>query len=110
MSIINSIIPNMSRRPASKTGRVSEPIQVYLTKADRDLLDRVAASTAASRAEVLRRGIRRMAADVLGEQSTALQFLRDMAQADWPSSTPSDVAERHDQYLAEAYGDRHQRE
>ena len=41
---------------------VREPVQVYLAGPDRLLLDRVAEKSGLSRAEVLRRGVRRMAA------------------------------------------------
>lgn len=37
---------------------VREPIQVYLTSAERDVLDRCAAELGVSRSEVLRRGLR----------------------------------------------------
>jgi len=37
---------------------VREPIQVYLTSQERDLLDRCAAELGVSRSEVLRRGLR----------------------------------------------------
>lgn len=37
---------------------VREPIQVYLTAAERDVLDRCAAGLGVSRSEVLRRGLR----------------------------------------------------
>ena len=38
-------------------GRVREPIQVYLTTAERERLDRVAKRLGVSRSEVLRRGL-----------------------------------------------------
>ncbi|MEX1051754.1 MAG: CopG family transcriptional regulator, partial [Gemmatimonadales bacterium] len=43
--------------------RVKEPVQVYLDKADRVLLDRLAEEQGLSRAEVLRRGIRHLASE-----------------------------------------------
>ena len=39
-------------------GSVREPIQVYLTPEERDVLDRCAAELGVSRSEVLRRGLR----------------------------------------------------
>lgn len=39
---------------------VREPIQVYLTPAERDVLDRCAAELGVSRSEVLRRGLQVM--------------------------------------------------
>lgn len=42
-------------------GRVREPIQVYLSTAERERLDRVAAELGVSRSEVLRKGLERIA-------------------------------------------------
>lgn len=42
-------------------GRVREPIQVYLTTAERERLDRVAKRLRVSRSEVLRRGLEEFA-------------------------------------------------
>ena len=42
-------------------GRVREPIQVYLTTAERERLDRVAKRLGVSRSEVLRRGLEEFA-------------------------------------------------
>lgn len=83
--------------PRSKT--VREPIQVYLTKEERALLDRLAEETGVSRAEVLRRGIRSFAAEQAGGSSPFFNFLLSLQGDDWPA----DLAERHDDYLAEAY-------
>jgi hypothetical protein len=41
--------------------RVREPIQVYLSTAERERLDRVAARMGVSRSEVLRRGLEQIA-------------------------------------------------
>jgi hypothetical protein len=78
-----------------------EPVQVYLAAPDRVLLDRIAKKAGVSRAEVLRRGVRRMAAEVLADENPMLSFIEEMASTKWPADTPSDVAERHDFYLTE---------
>jgi Ribbon-helix-helix protein, copG family len=78
---------------------VREPIQVYLDPADRELLDAIAARSGLSRAEVLRRGIRRVGAEVLGGGDAALTFLDEMVAGGWPADMPDDVGERHDDYL-----------
>lgn len=88
----------MSERPKAK---VREPVQVYLTTADRKLLREVAAVAGMSAAEVLRRGLRRMAGEVLAEQSPALRLLEEMNSAEWPDDLPSDAAKRHDDHLAQ---------
>ena len=87
------------KMPSKRSPLVREPVQVYLSRQDRDLLERIAGKTGWSRAEVLRRGMRRVAADVLADESPMLAFLRESASAEWPSDTPSDVAERHDAYV-----------
>jgi hypothetical protein len=87
----------------SSKGKVREPVQVYLTHQDRRLLKEVAAAAGVSGAEVLRRGLRRMAGEVLSDRNPAMQMLEEMNSAKWPHDTPSDLALNHDQYLAEAY-------
>ncbi len=84
-----------------KKAKVREPVQVYLTATDRKLLREVATAAGVSGAEVLRRGLRRMAGEILSDRNPAMQLLEEMNAADWPASMPSDVARRHDEYLAE---------
>ncbi len=79
--------------------RVREPIQVYLDVDERALLDRVAAETGLSRAEILRRGLRQFAAEQAGAKSPMLEFMESLGDLD----LPSDLSERHDDYLAEIY-------
>ena len=86
----------MPRKPRS----VREPVQVYLDREDRDVLDALSATAGISRAEALRRGMRRLAAEVLARQDSAHAFVAEMVGAEWPASTPSDLAARHDDYLA----------
>ena len=77
-------------------------MQVYLSGPDRDLLEKIAGKTGWSRAEVLRRGVRRVAAEVLGDESPMLAYLKESVAAEWPSDVPQDIAERHDVYLTDA--------
>ena len=81
-------------------GAVREPVQVYLDVPDRAILERAAVATGLPRAEVLRRGLRRFAAELLADESPALAFLESAASAP-PPNAPSDVAARHDEYLAD---------
>lgn len=88
----------MSKKPEPKS--VREPVQVYLDASDREVLDRAADASGLPRAEVLRRGLRRFAAELLADESPALSFLEraaDQARGD----TPSDAAERHDELLGD---------
>jgi hypothetical protein len=82
----------------NKKGHVREPVQVYLTTTDRKLLREVAAAAGVSGAEVLRRGLRRMAGEILSDRNPAMQLLEEMNSADWPSDMPTDVARRHDEF------------
>ena len=91
----------MPRKPAR---RVREPIQVYLDVDERALLDRVAAETRLSRAEILRRGLRQFAAEQSVGKSPMLEFMESLRDVD----LPPDLSERHDDYLAEAYLDTHE--
>lgn len=48
----------MTRRHEGKgSGRVAEPVQVYLDRADRERLERLAARLDATKSDVLRRGL-----------------------------------------------------
>ncbi|HVD59658.1 MAG TPA: hypothetical protein VNC11_02215 [Gemmatimonadaceae bacterium] len=87
----------------SSKGKVREPVQVYLTQQDRRLLKEVAAAAGVSGAEVLRRGLRRMAGEVLSDRSPAMQMLEEMNSAKWSPDAPRDMALNHDKYLADAY-------
>ncbi|HEX6048366.1 MAG TPA: ribbon-helix-helix protein, CopG family [Gemmatimonadaceae bacterium] len=78
---------------------VREPIQVYLARPDRELLDRLAEQTGLSRAEILRRGLRRVGAELLADEHPAIRFLDEITRSPWPPDMPNDVGERHDDYL-----------
>jgi hypothetical protein len=82
--------------------KVREPVQVYLDKADRTLLEEVATRTGMTRAEILRRGLRRVAEDLLTERQPGSSFEDLVGALGDDPSLPSDLAARHDDYL---YGD-----
>jgi hypothetical protein len=88
--------------PRDTRKQVREPVQVYLARSDRKLLREVAAAAGVSGAEILRRGLRRMAGEVLGEQGPAMRLLQEMNSADWPEDMPVDAALRHDHHVADA--------
>ncbi|MGH7654236.1 MAG: CopG family transcriptional regulator [Gemmatimonadaceae bacterium] len=96
----------MTQRRKPPSG-VREPVQVYLDHSDRDLLERAAEKSGLSKAEVLRRGLRRVGADLLGDDDPMFAFMREMADARWPTGTPSDIAREHDKHLASTFLDRH---
>ncbi len=83
----------MSRSRSSR--RVREPVQAYLDEVDRALLEQVAHRTGLSRAEILRRGLRAFAWSF----ESLIGVLGD------DPSIPTDLSERHDEYLAQALED-----
>jgi len=84
--------------------RVREPVQVYLDEVDRSLLEELAGRTGLPRAELLRRGLRRMADEVLTERAPGWSFDRVVGVLGDDPALPSDLAARHDAYL---YGGEH---
>ncbi len=90
----------MARQKAKKPARVREPVQVYLDRPDRELLDQMAEQSGESRAELLRRGLRKLAGDVLTERPPGWSF--DELIGALGEDQPSDLSVRHDHYLAEA--------
>jgi hypothetical protein len=79
--------------------RVREPVQVYLDGPDRRLLEELARRTGLPRAELLRRGLRRLAQGTLEERPPgwSLDVLIG-AMGDDPA-VPTDLSLRHDEYL-----------
>jgi hypothetical protein len=89
--------------------RVREQAVVYLGSRDRELLERLAEETGLSRTELFRRGLRRLAQDLLTRDppGSSLDHLIDTAG---DTDFPPDVAERHDAYLYGGGYARHVRE
>ena len=88
----------MPKRPSRPPASVREPVQVYLAPDDRDLLNRLAAETGLTKAEILRRGMRSFAREQ-GGASPMLRFVAESAAGEWPEA----VAEKHDEILADSY-------
>jgi hypothetical protein len=86
-----------------KRAQVREPVQVYLDPADRARLEEVAERTGLSRAEILRRGLRRVAEHLLAEHEAGAAFEHLIGALGDDESLPTDLAVRHDAYL---YGER----
>jgi hypothetical protein len=78
--------------------RVREPVQVYLDARDRELLERLVAATGLPRAELIRRGIRRLASEAVTERAPG--WALDVLLGSIPDG-PEDLAAGHDDYLAE---------
>jgi hypothetical protein len=84
--------------PSKRTGRVREQVMVYLDGSERALLERVAERTGLARTEIFRRGLRKLAEEMLEgkEPGWSLAHLIETATDD---VFPPDVAARHDHYL-----------
>jgi hypothetical protein len=93
---------------ASKGGRGREQVVVYMQEGDRDLLEQLAEQTGLSRTEIFRRGLRRLAEELLPEQQagSSLDYLIAMAG---DSEAPADLSERPDYYLYGGGYERHGR-
>jgi len=83
---------------AARAKRIREPIQVYLTSTERAALDRLARELGVSRAEVLRRGLETIGGQRARSFHSAFEPLVGTASS---LDTPDDLAERHDDYLAD---------
>ncbi len=81
-----------------KPPRVREQAVVYLGAGDRELLERLAEETGLPRTEIFRRGLRRLADEMLAERGpgSSLDYLAAIAGE---TAGPDDLAERHDHYL-----------
>ena len=80
------------------TPRVREPVQVYLDGPDLYLLDDLVVSTGLTKAELLRRGLRRLSNDGLADQVAGWSLDRLIGAADGPPAPPY-LAANHDEYL-----------
>jgi hypothetical protein len=87
------------KRPRRRSPRVREPVQVYLDPTDRNLLDRLAARTGLSRAELLRRGVRQLAELELSDRPAGWSLERLTGALGDDPTIPADLAARHDEYL-----------
>jgi len=83
--------------------RVREQVVVYLTPRERELLERLAEETGLSRTELFRRGLHRLADEMLSTRrpGASLDYLVSIAE---DVDAPADLAERADHYL---YGGGH---
>lgn len=86
----------------AKQRRVREPVQAYLDEPDTKLLEQLSVRTELPKAELIRRGIRRLAQDMTlaGKPFAGLSALS--GALDSAPAIPKDLAARHDDYL---YGD-----
>jgi hypothetical protein len=81
-----------------KPRQVREPVQVYLDARDRALLEALVSSTGLPRAELIRRGLRKLAGEDLTDRRPgwSLDVLTGVVL-----DGPVDLSLHHDEYLAE---------
>jgi hypothetical protein len=92
----------MYKKRRQPPARVREPVQVYLDPQDRELLEQLVESTGLPRTELIRRGLRALAAEKLVAQPPGGSMESLIGAFGDASDLPADLAERHDAYLAEA--------
>lgn len=88
---------------SARSRRVREQAVVYMNASDRELLERLARETGLARTELFRRGLRRLAEELLpeGGPGSSLDYLAGIADG---TDAPADLSERHDDFL---YGGEH---
>ena len=85
----------------ARQGRVSEPVQVYLERRDRDLLDRLATRLGASKSDILRRGLAALERQITDPSQDPVLRIIGVADASEGRDPGYDVAQEHDRFLAE---------
>ena len=89
------------RRPA----RVAEPVQVYLERPDREILERLSGRLGATKSDVLRRGLAALERQLEDPAYDPVLRIIGVADAMPEGRDPGyDVAREHDRFLAE-HGD-----
>jgi len=85
-----------------RTGRVAEPVQVYLDAPDRGRLERLATQLGATKSDVLRRGLEALEHQLTDPEShPALRIIGIAAGHTRQRSPGYDVAREHDRFLAD---------
>lgn len=84
--------------------RVREPVQVYLDPSDKELLDDLSRRTSLSRAELLRRGLRRLAVELHAEAEPGRSMATLIGALGDDADVPTDLAARHEEYLYPGVG------
>ena len=75
------------------------PFQVYLERADANLLERLAARLGESKAETVREALRRLELELSGSQDPLLDLIGGL---DDPT-VPTDLSTRHDEYAVQPH-------
>ena len=91
-----------AKKRNKRARRVQEQVVVYVDAQDRELLERMTAETGLARTELFRRGLRRLADEMLAEQKPWSSFDQLVGALDG-ADVPSDLSVRHDEYLYRGY-------
>jgi Arc/MetJ-type ribon-helix-helix transcriptional regulator len=91
---------NDHERPRRR-GRVAEPVQVYLERADRDRLDRLAGQLGATKSDVLRRGLAALERQLRDPATHPALRLIAIAERETTPRAKYDVARAHDRALSD---------
>lgn len=84
------------------SGKVSEPVQVYLARDDRDRLERLTGRLAATKSDVLRRGLEALERELTDPDHHPALKVIGVAEGYQRKPAPGyDVAKQHDRFLAE---------
>jgi len=87
---------------ARPSGRVREPVQVYLDPADQERLERLREQLHSTKSDVLRRGLEALERALTDpERHPALRVIGLAAGTEDRGSPDYDVAREHDRFLAE---------
>ncbi len=79
--------------------RVREPVQVYLESSEKQMLDELSLRTSLSRAELMRRGLRRLAAEITTDATPGQSLASLIGALGNDADIPNDLSVRHDTYL-----------
>ncbi len=79
--------------------RVREPVQVYLESSEKQLLDQLSIRTSLSRAELMRRGLRRLAVEMTTDATPGQSLTSLIGALGEDADIPNDLSVRHDDYL-----------
>jgi hypothetical protein len=84
-----------------RRGRVAEPVQVYLERADRARLERLAGQLGATKSDVLRRGLAALERHLTDPATHPALRLIALAERETAPPAKYDVAREHDRALAD---------
>lgn len=93
----------MKKHHEKKPARVAEPVQVYLERRDREMLDRLAGRLGATKSDVLRQGLTALDRQLQDPAHDPVLRIIGVADGFRERRGPRfDVAREHDRFLAES--------